>query len=81
MITGKFADAAIQNANDTKNATFNVCAPSAKRIETTEMMIEPTRAATTASFSEILPFLMIFKQFLAKFKLFYIFYIRIDFLR
>ena len=50
MITGKFADAAIQNANDTKNATFNVCAPKANKIETTEIIIEPTRAATTCFF-------------------------------
>ena len=59
MITGKFADAAIQNANDTKNATLNVCAPNARKIETTEITNEPIRAAITCSFSVILPFLII----------------------
>lgn len=53
MITGRLAEPAIQNARDTKNATFNVCAPSAKRIETIEIVIEPIRAASTCSFSVI----------------------------
>ena len=38
-IVGTFAEAAIQNASETRNATFNFSAPSAKMIEKTETAI------------------------------------------
>ena len=59
MITGKFAEAPIQKANDTKNDTFKLCANNAKMIEITAIEIEPVRAAITCCFSVNLPSLII----------------------
>src|SRR5699024_18655 len=58
-ITGKFALAAIQNASETRKATFKYCAPNARIIETTDTARDAYLAASICSRSLTLPFLKI----------------------
>ena len=58
-MTGKFADAPMQKANDTKKDTFKFCANSAKMMDKIAMPMEPKRAAATSCPELNLPSLMI----------------------
>lgn len=55
MITGKLAEAPIQNAKE----TFKLCAKSAKKIDKIAIEIDQERAAATCCLEVSLPFLII----------------------